>query len=237
MEPAAVRLKRLRESADPRLTIRGLAQALGMPASSYAFYEDASKAKKPYLPASFTRSLIEPFKAHGIDVAQVLELGGIEPKLIGSPTARDDADLPSAEIMAGHLDLVPIESIDLEYGLGSTFVDGHVEVEVLQFPRLWIESFTRTPSNLLTFARGRGDSMMPTIHSNDMVMIDRSQRTIAEPDAIWAYTVGDMGGIKRLRPRGSRIQILSDNPNVPPDEIAAEEMRIVGRVILVIKSI
>jgi transcriptional regulator with XRE-family HTH domain len=134
-------------------------------------------------------------------------------------------------------DLVPIESIDLEYGLGSTFVDGHVEVEVLQFPRPWVESFTSTPSNLLTFARGRGDSMMPTIHSNDMVMIDRSQRTIAEPDAIWAYTVGDMGGIKRLRPRGGRIQILSDNPNVPPDEVAADEMRIVGRVILVIKSI
>lgn len=147
----------------------------------------------------------------------------------GTSTNRDNA--------VQTYDLVPIESIDLQYGLGATFTDQHVEVEVLQFPRQWVESFTRTPSNLLTFARGRGDSMMPTIHSNDMVLIDRSQRTIAERDAIWAFTIGDIGGIKRLRPVGDRVVILSDNPSVPPDEAMAEEIRIVGRVITIIRNI
>ncbi len=148
----------------------------------------------------------------------------------GSPEATSLSSAPE-------YDLVPIESIDLQYGLGATFTDQHVEVEVLQFPRQWVESFTRTPSNLLTFARGRGDSMMPTIHSNDMVLIDRSQRTIAERDAIWAFTIGDIGGIKRLRPVGDRVVILSDNPSVPPDEAMADEVRIVGRVITIIRNI
>lgn len=152
----------------------------------------------------------------------------------------DQAEAPFASDMSHQppqYDLVPIESIDLQYGLGATFTDQHVEAEVLQFPRPWIESFTTTPSHLLTFARGRGDSMMPTIHSNDMVLIDRSQRTIAERDAIWAFSIGDIGGIKRLRPAGDRIIILSDNPAVPPDEAMADEVWIVGRVITIIRSI
>ena len=44
--------------------------------------------------------------------------------------------------------------------------------------------------------------MYPTIHSHDMAMIDLSQKRIEEPDAIWAYTNGMTGGIKRLRLQG-----------------------------------
>lgn len=50
VEPAAIRLKKLREAADPALSVRKLAQLLGMPASTYAFYEDPKKFKKAYLP-------------------------------------------------------------------------------------------------------------------------------------------------------------------------------------------
>ena len=66
----------------------------------------------------------------------------------------------SEEIAA---DLVPISEIDLAYGLGGTFSDGPVETQVLHFPRLWLESITRSPPAQLTFARGRGDSMLPTL--------------------------------------------------------------------------
>ncbi|WP_161978325.1 XRE family transcriptional regulator [Sphingomonas oligophenolica] len=167
------------------------------------------------------------------------ELGTTPAYLTGETAdpAEGAVPLPTPETIAEQLDLVPIAIIDLEYGLGATFVDDHVEVEVGHFPRVWVNSFTSTPSTLLTFARGRGDSMMPTIHSNDMVMIDRSQRVIEEPDAIWAYSIGNMGGIKRLRVRGERVTILSDNPAVPPDEAMTEEMTIIGRVIMIIRSI
>jgi len=147
---------------------------------------------------------------------------------VPAPTERD---------IAQHLDLVPIALIDQEYGMGSAFIADHIEHETLQFPRAWVESFTRTPSNMLTFARGRGDSMQPAIMNNDMVLIDQSQRVITEPDAIWAYADGHMGGIKRLRLKGNRVIILSDNPSVPPDEALLDAITIIGRVIMIIRNV
>jgi len=134
---------------------------------------------------------------------------------------------------ADQLDLVSISQIDLAYGMGATFADGHVDVDVLHFPRSWIEAITSSPPALLTWASGRGDSMAPTIHDGDLVLLDRSQRRVVEQDALWAYTVGDFGAIKRLRMKGNRVVVLSDNPSVPPDEELAEEVNIVARVIFI----
>ncbi|KQR83748.1 hypothetical protein ASG07_07025 [Sphingomonas sp. Leaf343] len=134
---------------------------------------------------------------------------------------------------AGQLDLVEIQQIDLAYGMGATFADGHVEAEVLRFPRGWVQTITSSPPAQLTWASGRGDSMTPTIHDGDIVLLDRSQRRVIEQDAIWAYTTGEFGAIKRLRMRGDRVIILSDNPSVPVDELPAEEINIVARVIFI----
>jgi DNA-binding XRE family transcriptional regulator len=130
-------------------------------------------------------------------------------------------------------DLVAIGEIDLAYGLGGTFSDGPVEMQTLHFSRSFLESITSTPPSQLTFARGRGDSMQPTLLDDDVVLIDRSARTVREQDAIWALTIGDIAMIKRLRVRGEQVQILSDNDRVPTDEAHHEEVNIVGRVIFI----
>jgi hypothetical protein len=139
---------------------------------------------------------------------------------------------PAPAVEAG-VDLVGIPMIDLAYGMGATYTDGHVEVDVLHFPKVWVEAITYSPPELLTWARGRGDSMAPTIHDGDLVLLDRSQRRVTEQDALWAYTVGDLGAIKRLRLKGDRMVILSDNPNVPPDEEPIETINIVARVVFI----
>lgn len=130
-------------------------------------------------------------------------------------------------------DVVEVEEIDLVYGLGGTYADGPVEVRLHRMARSFVESITSTPAKSLTIARGLGDSMAPTLQDGDMVIIDRSQRTIREQDAIWAMTIGDIAMIKRLRIRGERVMILSDNERVPLDEAHHEEIRIVGRVIFI----
>ncbi|GGB21347.1 transcriptional regulator [Sphingomonas metalli] len=149
----------------------------------------------------------------------------------------DAIPLPSVEDAAEQLDLVSVQQIDLAYGLGATFVDNHVNVDVIRFPRLWMEAITSSPPALLTWARGRGDSMEPTIHDGDVVLIDRSQRVVVEQDAVWAYTVGDLGAIKRLRIKGDRVVIHSDNQSVRPDEESIDQVNIVGRVIFVGKRL
>jgi phage repressor protein C with HTH and peptisase S24 domain len=151
--------------------------------------------------------------------------------------AEGAAPRPTAATIAEHLDMVAIGQIDLEYGLGATFTDRPVEVEVIHFPRIWLEAITTSPPALLTWARGRGDSMMPTINDGDMVLLDRSQTRIVEQDALGAYTVGDLGAIKRLRIKGDRVVILSDNPTVPIDEEPIDEINIIARVIFVGKRL
>lgn len=137
----------------------------------------------------------------------------------------------------GSGDLVPVAEIDLAYGLGGTYADVQVEAEVVRFERAWLESITRTPPVMLTFARGRGDSMQPTLQDGDIVLIDRSIRAVREQDALWALTVGDIAMIKRLRMRGEQVSILSDNDRVPPDEYHHEEVNVVGRVIFIGRKI
>ena len=143
--------------------------------------------------------------------------------LSGDTTSDDDDDI----------DFVAVQEVDLAYGLGSSFADEPVELQTHLFPRAWLEAITTSPPAMLTFARGRGDSMQPTVQDGDMVLIDRSQRTIREQDAIWALTIGQFAMIKRIRARGERVTILSDNDRVPPDEVHHEEINVVGRVIFI----
>lgn len=138
---------------------------------------------------------------------------------------------------SGTGDVVEVEEIDLAYGLGGTFADGLVEVTRHRFPREFIQSITSAPAQMLTIARGRGDSMMPTLMDGDMVLIDRSQRTVREQDAIWAFTIGDIAMIKRIRVRGEKVSILSDNERVPSDEAHHEEVQVVGRVIFIGRNV
>ena len=143
--------------------------------------------------------------------------------------------LPTEDVIADLLDLVTIDEIDLAFGLGETYTD-HVSVETTRrrFPRAWLSTLTDAAPAHLVFARGRGDSMMPTLLDGDIVLIDKTQSTFREQDVLWAVLMGDAAMIKRLRMRPSgRIALLSDNPMVPPDEVAPSEIRIVGRVIFI----
>ncbi len=154
--------------------------------------------------------------------------------------AGEDADLDkqSPDLVAAlakleDLDLVPIAEIDLEYGMGGAFHDDPETARIHQFPRQWLASITSTPSTSLFIARGRGDSMQPTIYNGDMLMIDRSQRSVREQDMVWAFTIGEMSMVKRLRVRGENVTILSDNATVPDDHAHPDEINVVGRVVFI----
>lgn len=148
-------------------------------------------------------------------------------------SGHPEADLSAGGEVDGDMQTVGIQHIDQAYGMGATFTDNPVEIEVLQFPKIWVDSITTTNPVFLTWTRGRGDSMEPTIRDGDLVLLDRSRRRVDEQDAMWAFTVGDVGAIKRLRVKGDRFQIFSDNAAVDPDEEPIDFVNIVGRVIFV----
>ncbi len=148
------------------------------------------------------------------------------------PTEGAVPALTEADI-AEHLDLVGIAEIDQDYGMGGTFTGDYVSELIHHFPRIWVESITSSPPALLTIARGKGDSMDPTIRDRDMIIIDRSRRVIDEADAIWALTVGDIGMVKRLRMRGRTVVIQSDKDGVSDELVDADEVYIVGRIVFI----
>ena len=137
----------------------------------------------------------------------------------------------SPEEMAEQLDLVPVEEISLEFGMGSTVLHDDLEIVRRYLPREWIAHFSKSHPSLLRFARGRGDSMYPTILDSDLVLIDMGETRLTRQDEIWAVGYGDLGGLKRLRAiGGGQIKVMSDNPSVSDEIFDMNEIRIIGRV-------
>lgn len=139
---------------------------------------------------------------------------------------------PTAEEIALEMGLMKVEEIDLALGMGATFVEDHsVHAVERWIPEDWVRNFTDSPASFLTIAKPVGDSMYPTINDRDIVLIDRSKRTIDRQDAIWALVYGGLGTIKRVRvmPDGS-LKLMADNPHVHAETAYDGEAFVIGRV-------
>lgn len=137
-------------------------------------------------------------------------------------------------------DEVEIDSIDLSYGMGGTFVDiehGAMEITKVKFSRSWLRKFTHSPPEMLFTTSGIGDSMRPTIEDADIVIVDRSEGLKDSlGEKMWAVVFGGVGMIKRLRPMpDGTVKIMSDNRVVPDDVATDNDLHIVGRVIGVVR--
>lgn len=136
-------------------------------------------------------------------------------------------------------DHVMVQEFDLDYGMGGgTYLDFPVKADPVSFSRAWLRHFTKSPVGALFFARGIGDSMMPTIADADIVLIDTAQQTPRMGDQIWAIDFGGVGMIKRLRPMpDGGVKIQSDNPSIR-DEVAHDgEMNVIGRVVAIVRKV
>jgi len=229
-QPITTRLKRLREATSPRLSIRAVAEALSVPPSSYAFYEDANGYKKTLLPVELTRSLADLFAERGVSREEVLALAGITAHVVPQNEPEQMADL---------LDAVLIPEIEVGYSMGGgADIDDYQVVQMVPMSRGWLATLTESPASHLFVARGEGDSMMPTLLDRDIVIIDRAQRSMRQQDRIWAIAYAGFSMIKRLRalPDGT-LQINSDNKNVSSIQASEGEAFIIGRVVGIVRRI
>lgn len=121
MASVAPRLKELRKSAQPKITIRQIAEDLGMPYSSYAAYEDEKKYKKPILPFDFAKRVAVVLEDRGISKSDVMRLAGLEGSAAAesSPPATEYL-VVSAAVAAGvwreHMEWPPEQRYPLEVG-------------------------------------------------------------------------------------------------------------------------
>jgi phage repressor protein C with HTH and peptisase S24 domain len=143
-----------------------------------------------------------------------------------------DADQPKIHT-ADAGEMVEIIKLDLSLPMGpGATVDDYIEEEPVSFDLGYVRGFTRTPPHRLRIARGVGDSMFPTLNSNDLVWIDSTQTNLNQQDRVWAVSINGAAAIKRLRSlKEGRVLVISDNPTIDNYEVGGDEIRIGGRVI------
>lgn len=171
--------------------------------------------------------------ALALDTTEAWLLGETSDPTAGAISALD------REGMADRLGLHLVPEVDTGWAMGEgTFLDNVEEVGFRAFDREWLRSVSSGNLSKLFAAHGDGDSMEPTLHDGDIVLIDRAQRTIERQDRIWAVTVGGLGVIKRIAklPNGD-YELASDNHRVRPRIVSPGDLHVVGRVVWIGRKI
>lgn len=181
---------------------------------------------------------------HSPKLYQIARFLKTSPEYLTGESSDPDAGAGEQRITAApddDGDLVEIDMVDLAYGMGGAFLDSdNVEVAKVKFSQSWLRQFTTSAPHFLASTRGIGDSMMPTIHDRDVVIIDKSQTRLDMNlgEKIWACVFGGVGMIKRLRPMpDGSVKISSDNQLIR-DELATDgDLFIVGRVVAKVSTL
>ncbi|MYL97060.1 helix-turn-helix domain-containing protein [Novosphingobium sp. FGD1] len=164
---------------------------------------------------------------------------GVAPHELIAPDITEKKLAPVAVITPAAEDVVYIQKLDLSLSMGpGTHIEDWVEAEPVPFGLDFIRTVTRTSSDRLKLVTGIGDSMYPTLNWGDVILIDTTERQLARQDAVYWIDLYGAAGLKRLRTVGpGRVLVVSDNPNVPDQEVDAADLRIQGRAIWLARGI
>jgi phage repressor protein C with HTH and peptisase S24 domain len=131
------------------------------------------------------------------------------------------------------LALVPILDVEASAGHGAL---AEMESKSAQFgfDEKWLRRLTSSKASNLSIIGVLGDSMEPTLHDGDEVMIDLADGQARLRDGIYVLRMDDMLSVKRIaiEPQGKRVSVLSDNPTFPSwPGLERRALNIVGRVL------
>lgn len=151
----------------------------------------------------------------------------------GSRTREEESSPAIRELdHAGFILLPMYDGVHASAGAGVMPTSEHANA-VLAFERQFLRDRGAIPDSC-TVIKARGDGMTPTIPDGSLLVVDHSQREVAN-GYITVIGVGDDLLVKRIRRRlDGMVELISDNAAYAPEVIAAdrlEQLRIVGRVI------
>lgn len=142
--------------------------------------------------------------------------------------AVDAHDLPAA--------MIDVHDVRASAG-GGAVVEAEDVVERLSFPMGYLSRITRTNPRHLKIISVKGDSMHPTLHDDDVVMLDLS-KTNLDYDGLFVLRFGDALHVKRIgRAPGGAIKVISDNDAFPDQDMPRNEIEAVGKVIWIGKKV
>ena len=128
---------------------------------------------------------------------------------------------------------IPSVEVTASMGGGNLVTDEVENEEPYNFQRSWIVHDLKADPANLRIMHVEGDSMMPTLQSGDVVLVDLSRKS-PTPPGIFVLFDG-MGLVaKRLEhiPNNDppKVRVISDNTFYSPYERSADEVSIIGRI-------
>jgi phage repressor protein C with HTH and peptisase S24 domain len=162
-------------------------------------------------------------------VAQVLK---VERRWLLHGLGEVEGDPPILEDPDQAFVAIPSVAVSASMGGGSV-VDEEQGGKPYHFQRSWIRYKLRAKPADLRIMHVEGDSMLPTLHHGDIVLVDLARRAPTPPGI---FVLHDGMGLvaKRLdhipNTDPPRVRIISDNPLYSPYEGTAEEVNIIGRI-------
>ena len=125
---------------------------------------------------------------------------------------------------------VPLYDVYASAGHGAQ-IDQEPIVDRLAFKMDWLKGEMGLNPDKCCLIHVTGDSMEPTLHKKDVVMLDRTY-TIYIEDGIYCLRLDGGLLIKRLqRISAQQLKVISDNPVYQPYPLNTSDIQIIGRVV------
>lgn len=144
-----------------------------------------------------------------------------------APARVENGDAPPARTK-----LVSVYDIAASAGNGA-LAEYEAVAYSLAFPPNYLAKLTKSSPRNLAIISVKGDSMVPTLMDDDIVMVDMSKTNVGY-DGMFVIRTIDVIKVKRLRLSVDRsaITLISDNDALyPPETWPTEEVEVIGRVI------
>ena len=123
---------------------------------------------------------------------------------------------------------IPRLPLEASAGPGATPAQ-EIPFDSFRFSRRWLREQGLEASQLSAI-RVMGDSMEPMLHDGDEILVDTRDQPFR--DGIHVVRLDDTLLVKRIASQGGgRFSLLSQNLAYPPVTVAADDLRIVGRVV------
>lgn len=131
------------------------------------------------------------------------------------------------------LDVVPIYNVFASAGHGALPQSEEI-IDHLSFPPGYLRHVTKANPKDLAIIGVKGDSMLPTLKDDDVVMLDRSKTDLSYDGLFVIRDGGDALLVKRITRAATKDHVLikSDNAAMyPPVERHLSGVHVVGKVI------
>ena len=146
-------------------------------------------------------------------------------QVAGTPTTSD-------------LVFAPMFDVQASAGLGSEVQAEDIE-DYFAFNKSFLSRQLNVSGEQLVFVTISGDSMLPTLHDNDRVLVDMSQKTVNH-EGLYLLQSEDGLMAKRLSDKQGELSVISDNPEFDNWTIPAqgrEANPIAGKIVWCARTI